>query len=101
MFTNSASYTDDDRNDDNLNNTCDYLDLTIQFYYSSQGNFSIYDMNSRSLCRHLFDVQDFLATLDHSFSIYDFTETRLKMDYSGIMISGCVAVFVQEMCNDY
>ena len=25
----------------------------------------------------------------------------LKMDYNGIMISGCVAVFVQEMCNDY
>ena len=24
-------------------------------------------MNSRSLCRHFFDVQDFLATLDHSF----------------------------------
>ena len=29
-------------------------------------------------------------------------ETRgLKMDYNGIMISGCVAVFVREMCNDY
>ena len=26
---------------------------------------------------------------------------NLKMDYNGIMISGCVAVFVQEMCNDY
>ena len=26
---------------------------------------------------------------------------RLKMDYNGIMISGCVAVFVQEMCDDY
>ena len=24
-----------------------------------------------------------------------------KMDYNGTMISGCVAVFVQEMCNDY
>ena len=26
---------------------------------------------------------------------------HLKMDYNGIMISGCVAVFVREMCNDY
>ena len=25
----------------------------------------------------------------------------LKMDYNGIMISGCVAVLVREMCNDY
>ena len=45
---------------------------------SSHGDFSIYYMNSRSLCRHFFEIQDFLATLDHSFTIYGFTETRFK-----------------------
>ena len=38
------------------------------------------------------------------FSLSDLAPTsrqHLKIDYNGIMISGCVAVFVREMCNDY
>ena len=34
-------------------------------------------------------------------SIPGYAPANLKMDYNGIMISGCVAVFVREMCNDY
>ena len=59
MFTDSVSYIDNDGNDDNLNNTCicDYLDSQLfTRINSSQGNFSIYYMNSRSLCRYFFDV---------------------------------------------
>ena len=79
MFTDFLSSVDDDGNNDRVNNTCDYFD-SQQFnsINSSPGNFSIYYMNSRSLCRHFFDIQDFLATLDHSFSMYGFTETWFK-----------------------
>ena len=41
-----------------------------------------------------------LSSWQHLSVIYQET-LFLKMDYNGIMISGCVAVFVQEMCNDY
>ncbi len=80
MFTDFARDADDDGNDDYLNKTCNYFDSQEfnSIHFSSPGNFSIYYMNSRSLCRHFFDIQDFLATLDHSFSLYGFTETWFK-----------------------
>ena len=68
-------------NDDALNDDqCAYFesnefnDLNI----STPGNFSIFYMNSRSLCRHFFDIQDYLSSLHHSFFIYGFTETWFK-----------------------
>ena len=42
------------------------------------GCFSIFYMNSRSHCRHFYDIQDFLSTLNHSFSAYGFTETWFR-----------------------
>ena len=40
----------------------------------------------------IINISDFNAHTDPLF---------LKMDYNGIMIGGCVAVLVREMCNNY
>ena len=75
-------FSDDDNDDDDDPIICAYLDSnefnTLTAF--SPGNFSIYYMNARSLCRHFFSIQDFLATLDHTFSIYGFAETWFKRD---------------------
>ena len=68
--------------DDDDNNTCAYFECNDfnALNISSPSDFSIYYMNARSLCGHFFSIQEFLATLEHPFSIYGFTETRFKGD---------------------
>ena len=41
-------------------------------------SFNIFYMNSRSLCKHFFDIQDYLSCLSHSFSILGFSETWFR-----------------------
>ena len=78
---------------------------------SKEGCFSILYMNSRSLCRHFYDIQDYLSSLTHSFSIYGFSETWFRespppyitmADYNLVhssrsnKIGGGVAIFVNN-----
>lgn len=68
-------------NDDNfLDNDCAYFESNDfnQLDLNSDGQFSIFYMNSRSLCRHYYDIQHYLCSLDHRFSVYGFTETWFK-----------------------
>ena len=74
-------FSDDNVNDYSGNNDICYniesegfnaLDIPVE------GCFSIFYMNSRSLCRHFYDIQDYLSTLTHTFSIYGFSETWFR-----------------------
>ncbi len=66
--------------DDASYNTCSYFDRNdfCNLNVSTPDNFSIFDMNARSLCRHFYDIHDFVLSLNHSFSIYGFSETWFK-----------------------
>ena len=66
--------------DDASYNTCSYFDPNdfCNLKVSTPDNFSILYMNSRSLCRHFYDIHDFVLSLNHSFSIYGFSETWFK-----------------------
>ena len=72
-----SSFDDNSIFDDNH---CDYYESTDfnDLNISNPGIFSIFYMNSRSLSGHFYDIQDYLATLNHSFSIYGFTETWFR-----------------------
>ena len=59
---NAGSGTDGNLNDDAfvMNSFCDYFDSNDfnNLNLSQEGQFSIFYMNSRSLCRHFYDIQD-------------------------------------------
>lgn len=49
-------------------------------------NLSLFHFNARSLNRHANDVIDYLATLDHHFNIYGFTETWFKCNENANLV---------------
>ena len=59
--------------------SCSYYDTDgFNQLSNSPTDFSIFYLNTRSLCKHFFDVQDYLCSLSSSFSVYGFTETWFK-----------------------
>ncbi len=111
-----ADVSSDYFNADSDDNQCDYYECTDfnKLNISTPGMFSTFYMNSRSLCRHVYDIQDYLATLNHSFSIYGFTETWFKeappsyvhMDNyqlvhssRSLKLGGGVAMFINSSLN--
>ena len=70
--------TDDDV--DELPDTCQYH-VSSSFtdsFGSSKNKFSLFHLNSRSLCNKFSNIQDFLLSLKFEFSIIGFTETWYK-----------------------
>ena len=71
-------------NDDDIDSNdrgCSYLEsnefnnLNLS---NSSVHFSMFYLNARSLCKHFHNIQDYLCLLNHTFSIYAYSETWFK-----------------------
>ena len=118
MFHQNSAYDLFNVNEDSIladDDNCSYYDTDdFNQVNNSLGDFSIFYLNTRSLCKHFFNVQDYLCSLNSSFTVYGFTETWFKEtpppfvhmnNYHLIHSSRCnrvgggVALFISDRLN--
>ena len=71
---------DDDLSDFNFDNvSCKYFNVnSFKRSVKTEGQFSVFNLNIRSLPKNNDSLQSFLSNLGHSFDVLVFTETRLN-----------------------